>query len=260
MNFRSGLISRAAALTVIMAGTSIGCSDPSPAPGGARRDAPAARANKERHEITAQAIAPYGALLKAHEHGEQRALRIKVDAVRNRLWVLGMKHVYVYDITDKQLIRRGALPNWSVAGFVCPPDMALDQSGAAFLASNVESTLWKIDAEDFAISALDITLLAKANRDIGFDALTVAGDGALYALTAHDGSLWRIDVVAMRGNEIALSERMLNTCTLKAPNQRIQSGLPRTVVLCAAAVKNSRQIVIAPDFTRGHVSTEKCPS
>jgi hypothetical protein len=174
--------------------------------------------------------------------------------------VLGLKHVYIYDITGKQLIRRVALPNWSVAGFVCSPDMALDQSGAAFLASNVESTLWKIDADNFGIKAQDITLQAEGNRGIGFGALTFATDGTLYAITAHEGWLWRIDFATLRGSEVVLSERLLNTCSLTAPDQRVQGKPPGTVVLCAAAGKNVRPIDITPDFTRGQVSNEQCPS
>jgi hypothetical protein len=259
MKFRSVLISLAVAVAVAVAVAGIGCSDRSSSPHGARRGAPATLSHKDRYEVTAADMAPYHALLKAHAQGEQRALRIKVDAARDRLWVLGLKHIYVYDITGKQLIRRVALPNWSVAGFVCPPDMALDRSGSAFLASNVESTLWRIDAEDFSIKAQDITLQAEGNRGIGFGALTFAGDGALYALTAHEGWLWRIDFAALRGNEVVLSERVLSACTLTASDQRTQGGLPSTVVLCVPAAQNNqraRQITITPDFTRGYVSTE----
>ncbi len=253
MKYRSGLIP----LVVIVAATSIGCSDPLSAPASARSEAPATRSSKDRYEVAAQDMAPYGALLKAHEQGEQRAPRFKVDVVRNRLWVLGLKHVYVYDITAKHLIRRVALPNGSTAGFVCSPDLALDRSGAAFISSNVESKLWKIDAEDFGIQAQEITLRAGANRDIGFGALTFVEDGVLYALTAHEGSLWRIDLTTLRANEVALSERLLNTCILTAPVQRTQSGFP---ILCATAGKQFRQIAIAPDFTSGHVANKKCPS
>jgi hypothetical protein len=268
MNLRSGfrsglLISLAITIAIAVAATTIGCSDPSSSLDGARRDAPATRSSKDRYEVTAADMAPYAALLKAHEQSEHRALRIKVDTTRNRLWVLGLKHVYVYDITGKQLIRRVALPDWSVAGFVCSPDMALDSSGAAYIASNADSTLWKIDAEDFGIKAQELTLRAGANRDIGFGALTFAGDGALYAITAHEGSLWRIDVERAHANKVELSERVFGACTLKAPDQTKQGGLTGHVVLCAAAGQknhNARQILISPDFTRGRVSNETCPS
>ena len=253
---KSDLNSLVVTLAVTVAITSTGCTDMS----SPSRATPAGHSNKERYEVTVPEAAPYGALLKAHTQGEQRALRIKVDAARNRLWVLGLNHVYIYDITAKQLVRRIALPKGSVAGFVCSPDMALDRSGAAIISSNVESTLWKIDADDFAIRAQVITSLASMNRDIGFGALTFAADGTLYALAAHAGSLWRINMATLHASEVALSERLLNTCTLVAPEPAGQGGPPRTVVLCAAAGKHLRHIAITPDFTRGHVSTEKCPS
>jgi hypothetical protein len=42
--------------------------------------------------------------------------------------------------------------------FVCSPDMALDRSGAVLIATNVESVLWKIGADDFSIKAQAIIL------------------------------------------------------------------------------------------------------
>jgi hypothetical protein len=252
-------LSRPLTLTLFAATALTGC-DSAPTPRGDPQHASIYRASRDRYEVTGRDSTPYAALLKAHEQGEQRALRIKIDAVRNRLWVLGLNHVYIYDITGKQLVRRVALPNGSVAGFVCPPDMALNLSGAAIVAGNVESTLWKIDPEDFSIKAQDITLQADVNRSIGFGALTFAADGSLYAISAHEGLLWRIDFATLRGNEVALSERLLNTCSLKASQAHIQSGLARSAVLCAATGKNVRTIVISPDFARGHVSTEPCPS
>ena len=257
MKIRSGLFPLAFVAAVVMPG----CSGHSPSPGGAQHYASGDRSTKDRYEVATQDSTSYAALLKAHEHGPQRALRVKVDTARNRLWVLALEDVYVYDITGKQLIRRVVLPNRSVAGFVCSPDMALDRSGSAFISSNVESTLWKINTDDFDIKEREITLHAGASRDLGFGALTFAADGALYALTASEGSLWRIDVATLSANEVALSERMSGTCTLIAPRQSSsQSVQLRTMVLCAAAEKNVRRIVISPDSTRGQVSDEKCPS
>jgi hypothetical protein len=55
--------------------------------------------------------------------------RIRRDAVRNRIWLLGLDNVRIYDGQSKQLIRTIALPGWSVARFACDPDMVLDGSG-----------------------------------------------------------------------------------------------------------------------------------
>ena len=62
----------------------------------------------------------YGHLLKRHEQGRQRALRVKVNERRQRLWILALDSVHVYDITKKRLIRRIPSPDWSIAGLVCP--------------------------------------------------------------------------------------------------------------------------------------------
>jgi hypothetical protein len=202
----------------------------------------------------------YGALLKRHERGEQRALRVKVDMARNRLWVLGLEYVYVYDTIAKQLIRRIALPAWSVAGIKCSPDMILDQSGSAFISSNAEPKLWKIDAEDFSIKEHAIRLHAKEGWDTGFGALAFAADGTLFGMTAFAGSLWRIDIAKLSADEVELSERVLDTCALNTPRETVQSAQQHTVVLCAAAENDSRRIVISPDLTRGRVSEEKCSS
>jgi len=69
---------------------------------------------------------------------ERDSLRIRTDASRSRHWVLGLDHVRVYDTASKKLIRQITLPNWSVARFICEPDIALDKSGSAFVSSNVE--------------------------------------------------------------------------------------------------------------------------
>lgn len=53
---------------------------------------------------------PYGSLQGAYWIDTQQALRVRIDTTRNRLWVLGLDHVDVYDIAERRLIRRIALP------------------------------------------------------------------------------------------------------------------------------------------------------
>ena len=248
----------------LVAATAIfGCSDALPSPGGAKPYASTDLSDRGSSEGTAQDIERsgrmlYGALLKADTHDKRHALRVKVDTARNRLWVLSLEHVYVYDINAKQLIRRVALPAWSVAGIKCSPDMILDRSGSAFISSNAEPRLWKIDAEDFSIKEHAIRLHGREDWDTGFGALTFAADGTLFALTAHGGSLWRIDMGKSSANQVALSERVLNTCALMTPRETVQGARERTVVLCAAAETDPRRIVISPDLTRASVSNEEC--
>jgi hypothetical protein len=121
-------------------------------------------------------------------------LRIRRDAARNRIWLLGLDDVRVYDAESKRLIRKIALPSWSVARFICDPDMVLDSSGSAIVSSNVQARLWRIDADSFEVKQHGISLQGREQWDVGFGALAFAADGTLLALTSSGGSLWKIDV------------------------------------------------------------------
>jgi hypothetical protein len=134
------------------------------------------------------------ALPETYGAGERDALRIRTDTARNRVWVLGLDDVRVYDTAKKKLIRRIELPNWSVARFICAPDMVLDSSGSAIISSNVQARLWRIDADSFEVKEHEISLHGREQWDTGFGALAFGADGALYALTSSAGSLWKIDV------------------------------------------------------------------
>jgi hypothetical protein len=202
--------------------------------------------------------ARYGELLERHARSGQQALRVKADAARNRLWVLGLQDVFVYDINAKQAIKRIALPAWSVAGIQCPPDMILDSSGSALISSNAEPRLWKIDAENFSVKEHAIRLLGKENWETGFGALAFAADGSLYALSSFAGSLWRIELAKSSANETKLSERVPKACVLQTPREPVDRAQPKSVTLCAASDKGARRIVVSPDFSRARVSHEQC--
>jgi len=136
--------------------------------------------------------------LRNEKQGGQDVLRVREDLVRNRLWVLTSSDVRVYNTaaTGKRLIRTIALPNWSVVGFrnVCMPDLVLDRSGSAFIASNGQARLMRIDADRFALKDYAISFRERDGMDIGFGALAFAADGALFARTTPGGMLWKIDL------------------------------------------------------------------
>jgi hypothetical protein len=129
---------------------------------------------------------------------ERDILRIREDLPRNRLWVLALDEVRVYNTatTGKRLIRKIALPSWSVVGFrnVCMPDMALDRAGSAFISSNGQSRLLRIDADRFDLKDYAISFDERMGLDIGFGALAFAADGTLFARATPGGLLWEIDI------------------------------------------------------------------
>jgi hypothetical protein len=144
--------------------------------------------------------------------GEQGSLRSRTDTARNRLWVLGLDDVRVYDVTSKRLIRRVVLPGWSVARFVCAPDMVLDGSGSAIVSSNVQARLWRVDAATFEVKEQEIRLQGREQWDTGFGALAFAADGSLLGLTAAGGTLWRISVAGGSARPVGPDARLLNVC------------------------------------------------
>jgi len=147
---------------------------------------------------------------------ERGALRVKTDPARSRVWVLGLDNVRVYDTVKKRLIRQIELPSWSVARLVCMPDMALERSGSAFISSNAQSRLWRIDADSFEVKMHEISLHGREQWDIGFGALAFAADGALYALTSSVGSLWKIDVAKASASMIEPNNPPSKACAFTA--------------------------------------------
>lgn len=145
---------------------------------------------------------------------EQGSLRFRTDAARNRLWALGVDDVRVYDAAKKQLIRKIVLPNWSVARFICDPDMVLDSSGSAVISSNVQARLWRIDADSFEVKEHEISLHGREQWDTGFGALAFAADGTLFAVTSSAGSLWSIDVGKRSARMLEPETTYLNVCEL----------------------------------------------
>ena len=139
-------------------------------------------------------------------------LRIREDVPRNRLWVLTANEVRVYNTAaaGKRLIRTITLPSWSVVGLrhVCMPDMALDRTGSAFISSNGQARLLRIDGDRFDLKDYAINFRDREGLDIGFGALTFAADGTLYARTTPGGLLWEIDINNARAVMSKLDEKL----------------------------------------------------
>ena len=57
--------------------------------------------------------AAHEALLKNHQHGDKRSIRVREDTARHRLWVLGLDQVYVYDTRTLALLGQVQLPRRS---------------------------------------------------------------------------------------------------------------------------------------------------
>jgi hypothetical protein len=158
----------------------------------------------------------------------QDVLRVREDLARNRLWVLTLDEVRIYhtSATQKRLIRKIALPNWSVVGVrnVCMPDLVLDRSGSAFIASNGEARLVRIDGDRFALQDFSIRFQSREGLDTGFGALAFAADGTLFARTTPDGVLWKIDVAGANATLAdAMKKLPADRCVITSPSMTTQS-------------------------------------
>jgi hypothetical protein len=152
--------------------------------------------------------------------------RIRRDAARNRIWLLGLDSVRVYDGQSQRLIRKIALPSWSVARFACDPDMVLDGSGSAIVSSNTEARMWRIDGISFKVTQHAIALRERERWDVGFAALAVDVDGTLLAMTSVGDSLWAVDLARGSASVVKPSPGVRNMCGLSLQFSRnAASGL-----------------------------------
>jgi hypothetical protein len=165
-------------------------------------------------EGTAWSVAPSVAADDFATLGQD--LRVRADPRRNRLWVLGLDDVRVYDLAGATLLRRIALPPWSVARGLCMPDIALDAGGSAYVAANAQPTVFRIDGVTLESAAREIRLLGREDWSIGFGALAFDAEGALHGLAASGNSRWRIDFERGLAELLQRYDPPLQHCTLAA--------------------------------------------
>lgn len=160
-------------------------------------------------------LAAHDSVLKNHQQGDKRAIRVREDTARHRLWVLGLDQVYVYDSRTRALLRQVPLPEWSVARFICPPDMTLDRKGGALISSNVQPRLLHIDGVSFRAQEHQLDVVSKRQWEPGFGALAFGSDGSLYAMSSLAGMLFRIDLAKRTARELLSADRA-GSCELGA--------------------------------------------
>jgi len=181
-------------------------------------------------------------------------LRIVQDPARNRTWRLEHDAVYVQEAAKT---RRIELPGWMHAddSYACRPDLALDAHGAAVVTSNVAPIVWRIDPQTNAVSQHELVLDAEPGKDVGFTGLIYASDqDAFFAVSATQGSLWRIDPLLRRAQNIPTSQPLRNACSLSVERTKTR----RSLVLCVRGVPAPRRVHLTPDQRSAYVRYEAC--
>ena len=150
-----------------------------------------------------------------HRERALPALRVQLDTLRNRSWVLNHDAVYVYDTARRRLIQRIELPGWFYVNeaFSCPPDLVIAPTGAALVTSNVMPTIWEIDPKSWVARQHELALDADNDKDVGFTGLAyLRGGKELFGVSSLLGSLWKIDLVADRAQRVRLPGPDPDTC------------------------------------------------
>jgi len=159
---------------------------------------------------------------------------VRADPARNRLWVLDLEVISVYDNTNGRRLRRIVLPEWIVLPkkYSCLPDLALDSSGTAFVSSNVLPVLWRIDPQRYEVTRIELALDTDTDKDVGFTGLSFAGDGTLLAAGAMAAALWQIDTSAASARKIASYPSVASGCD---PAMLVRAGQDPTRSVIAAS-------------------------
>ena len=135
-------------------------------------------------------------------------LKLQVDAVRERIWILTRSGVDIYNFKTQKRTAQVSLPDWHWAGepFGCPPDLALGPRGEALISSDVVPTIWRVDPATLAASRHELSLDEDADKDVGFSGLTYSAEQRVwFAVSCFHGSLWRIDPSLRRAQKMSKS-------------------------------------------------------
>ena len=138
-------------------------------------------------------------------------LLVKIDAARDRVWVLRLDEVDVYDRRTRQLMRRISLPSWSVAD-LCGPGIAFDSSGVALISHNLEPKLWRVDPDMSEVQEHTIRLIGGEKLDVGFGSIVFGTDGLLYGVASSGHSVWRIDIGSASAVQVGRDAAVFNEC------------------------------------------------
>jgi len=195
--------------------------------------------------------------------GERPIVRSQVDPIRSRIWVLTMDGVALYEASTGEEIAQIPLPGWVWVSeqYACPPGLAIGPDGEAVVSSNAVPSVWRIDPATLVASEHVLVVDDDTGKDIGFTGLAYsARQGAYIAVSAGQGSLWRIDPRLRRAQGILLSAPLANACDVAIRSGASDQRASRFVGFCVRAGRENWLVNLAPDQRSGYVSRGACVS
>src|SRR5258708_22424773 len=161
---------------------------------------------------------------------------------------------------ERQAVKKGyELAGWLYVRqhYACARDLARDARGAAVISSNIAPVLWRVDPAKGEVTTHELALDADGDKDVGFSGLVYAADqGAFFAVSSVQGSLWRIDSLLRKAQKIPVSTSLEHACGLALDRTKTR----RTVVLCALGDDGARAVHLAPDQRSAYVRADGCES
>ncbi len=136
------------------------------------------------------------------------------DAASNRVWSIANGVILLGNGQTGAIVRQFSLPGWINLDdqFSCAPDLIVDAVGNVVVSSNIEPTLWRIDAQSLAIERIEIAMDSEGDKDFGFTRLAFASRDELIALNTIQGSFWRIHLSARRASKLPLRRMTGGAC------------------------------------------------
>jgi hypothetical protein len=173
-------------------------------------------------------------------------------------WSLHTDGVDVLDAATTAKLRSIRLPGWVWANelYACPPVLALGPNGEALVSSNVQPVIWRIDPASFEVTRHELALDDRG-RDVGFSGVAWSGrQGAYFAASGLDGSLWRIDRDLERAQRVPLSGGMPSACGLRMLSDDARN--PAQFALCVRTERGDWTVTLSPDHRSGHARPAPC--
>jgi hypothetical protein len=146
---------------------------------------------------------------------QEPVLGYQLDRERNRSVSLTREGVLIHKSVARPI--RVELPGWIYAGAPhCPPALALGPQGEVVVTSNVIPTVWRIDAETFAVTVHPLELNSDQDKDVGFAAVAYAPQqGAYIAHSKALRSVWKIDPALKRAEKLAATQIEEEPCAIR---------------------------------------------
>jgi hypothetical protein len=193
------------------------------------------------------------------QDGRTHVLRIRLDAQRQRIWVLDAAGLYAYEAASSRLIRRWPLDETQHSNEHCLPDIAVHASGTVFVSSAIRPKLWRIDGATLESTDHDIATDADTGKDFGFSALAFAGeDSTLYAASAMTGALWKVDAMQHTATKLNLPRPLYGACGLHAVRAAGQRATAAWSLYVAGGFRDGvMHVALSNDGLAGHVAAMK---